>query len=423
MVVLQILLIVASFGVLLIIETEKTLAGNAVNISGKNRFLASELLIHTINYIDQKPHYAEPLTVMSQINQNILLLENGGTITEITIPPISSNFVEDLIVLKQTNVEYNQLVMKVIKSVDEGSPVTNSEIIEIEEKSRQMITLSDYLTKHLGERIEQLSNNSITIQIILVFINSIIHILLIYVIIKILRKQYKEIQEQKNRFTSMISHELKTPLTSIKGYTEILTEPEIAESFSNEQITYIKQIQKSSQILGRLIDKFLDIQKLEMCDMKFEKKNFETEHIISNLKKEIEPIIKDEDIKITIADHAKCEIFSDESKLFQALFSVVKNAIEFTSKKNGIVEVYSKQDKDKVIFSIKDNGKGISKQDQEKILGKFSQVDTSETRMHGGVGLELAISLGIVKALGGNIQVESDGEGKGSVFYISIPKN
>jgi signal transduction histidine kinase len=108
----------------------------------------------------------------------------------------------------------------------------------------------------------------------------------------------------------------------------------------------------------------------------------------------------------------------------QVLSALLYNSIDFVPRQGGRIEITAeyKENDNNIIFGVKDNGPGISKDKQKFLFKKFYQVDTSLTRKHGGTGLGLAISKGIVTGLGGNIWVETE-EGKGSSFYFSLPKN
>jgi len=99
---------------------------------------------------------------------------------------------------------------------------------------------------------------------------------------------------------------------------------------------------------------------------------------------------------------------------------LARNAIDFVPKETGIIKIFAQKNVDSVLFTVQDNGRGISKEAQKKLFTKFYQVDTSVTRRHGGTGLGLAISKGIVEELGGNIWLDSE-LGKGTKVYFTIP--
>jgi len=116
----------------------------------------------------------------------------------------------------------------------------------------------------------------------------------------------------------------------------------------------------------------------------------------------------------------KITIKSDAPRLAQVLTNLINNAIDFIPKNEGKIEINAQKKDGQVQFYVKDNGIGMSLENQKKLFQKFFQADTSITRKHGGTGLGLSICKGIAEALGGKIWVESE-EGKGSNFYFTTP--
>ena len=112
-------------------------------------------------------------------------------------------------------------------------------------------------------------------------------------------------------------------------------------------------------------------------------------------------------------------IESDKQRLLQVIGNLIRNAADFVPDKDGKITVSVRSKSEYIIFSVKDNGVGISKENQHNLFTPFYQIDTSATRNHGGAGLGLIICKGIVEGLGGKIWVESD-TGKGSTFFFSV---
>ena len=232
-------------------------------------------------------------------------------------------------------------------------------------------------------------------------------------------KELKQIDKQKEEFSSMITHELKTPLTPIRGYCEILKD----ESFGNltqDQIHYVEKINSSAGLLERLIGDVLNVQKLDMEKMSFNKESFDVCNFLNRLKQDCSYIMKAKGIEFVVTSSVKTTLKTDQLRLLQILENLIINSVDFVPSKNGKIEVGIKQEGGKMIFHVKDNGSGIPKDKQRNIFKKFYQVDTSHTRKHGGTGLGLVICRGIVNALGGEIWFESE-PGKGTTFYFSIP--
>ena len=229
----------------------------------------------------------------------------------------------------------------------------------------------------------------------------------------------KEADRLKEEFSTMVSHELKTPLTPIKGYCEMLMEKETLGELNQEQKDAIKEIERNAIRLERLIADILDAQKIDMGKMVFNKAPFDVDKFIDEIKSDLSSLFADKEIKLVINSKVRGSITSDKQRLRQVIDNLVKNAVDFVPQKTGIVEIQLSNENDNTLFSVKDNGIGIPKNEQQNIFKKFYQVDTSHTRKHGGTGLGLVVCKGIVEQLGGKIWFES--QGVGTRFYFSIP--
>ena len=234
-------------------------------------------------------------------------------------------------------------------------------------------------------------------------------------------KEIKKANVLKDEFATMVSHELKTPLSPIIGWCDALQDPDVLGTITTEQKKAVQTISSNAEKLERLIGDLLDIQKLELGRMVFEKVNFQVDEMMDNIKNSFEQTVKQKQIRLVSSVNEKINLISDIRRIEEVLSNMVYNAIDFVPKKDGRIELDAKNENGVVVFSVKDNGKGISKEAQESIFKKFYQTDTSLTRKHGGTGLGLSICKGIVEALGGKIWVESE-KGIGSNFYFTIPK-
>jgi len=232
--------------------------------------------------------------------------------------------------------------------------------------------------------------------------------------------ELKQTDKQKDDFASMVSHELKTPLTPIRGYCEMLEDEDFG-TLTKDQLDYIKKIDSNAEILQRLIGDVLDVQKLAMKKMEFNKVSFDVRNFLDKLKQDSFYLMKDKGIEFVVTDSLRLSIKTDELRLRQILDDLIINSVDFVPSKDGRIEVGIKQENGKIIFHVKDNGIGIPKEKQKNIFKKFYQVDASHTRKHSGTGLGLVICKGIVEALGGKIWVESE-VGKGTTFFFTIPK-
>jgi signal transduction histidine kinase len=230
----------------------------------------------------------------------------------------------------------------------------------------------------------------------------------------------KKIEIAKDEFLAMITHELKTPLVPIQGYTDILIRGHLGELNKNQK-ERLEIIKSSSTSLLALISDLLDAQKLELGQLKIVKKP-------QNLKDTVAKIIDTMSLQavadqIQLISHIDHDIFAsyDDDRIRQVLTNLLKNSIKATQPKIGKIEIFAEDLPNEVRVSVKDNGKGIPKNVADKIFKRFFQVDTSTTREKGGSGLGLSICKGIVETHGGKIWFESE-LGKGALFTFTLPK-
>ncbi|WP_135606679.1 sensor histidine kinase [Methanococcoides sp. NM1] len=231
-------------------------------------------------------------------------------------------------------------------------------------------------------------------------------------------RKLKELDRLKNDFVSMVSHELKTPLTAMKTSSEFMKETECNPEVKEEMLDLIiRNIDRQA----RMVDDLLDISRIESGRMKFNPEDVNVRDIVETSLQTVEKQAKDKgiDIKVGYLEES-LTIKTDKDKLIRVFVNLLTNAIKFTPH-NGEVEISVTDFGDHIQASIRDNGIGISAEKREKIFDKFYQVDSTATRKAGGTGLGLAIIKGIIDRQGGSIFVESETD-KGSTFTFILPK-
>jgi PAS domain S-box-containing protein len=234
--------------------------------------------------------------------------------------------------------------------------------------------------------------------------------------------ELKQVDKQKDEFVAMMSHELKTPLTPIKIYSSSLRRPKMLGELNEKQTTAVDSIIFNTQRLEKLVTDLLDAQKLELGKMRFDKKEVKIDELMEMMIQNLISQTKEKGGQLINETSEKITIKTDSSRLAQVLTNLINNAIDFVPKDTGKITIKAEKNNGEILFSVKDNGIGMSKESQSKLFKKFFQTDTSVTRKHGGTGLGLTICRGIVNALGGKIWVESQ-EGRGSDFYFTIPED
>jgi len=234
-------------------------------------------------------------------------------------------------------------------------------------------------------------------------------------------QKLKDMDRKKIEFSSMVSHELKTPLVPILGYVQMLQKENFLGELNEKQTEAVNEIYSSAIKLQRLVGDIMTSQKLELGKLDFNSENINVSNMLKDIIKEFKPITNEKKITLNLSIDGDLSIFSDKDRINQVFTNLVRNAIDFVSKDTGIVTIGAKDDLEYIEFFVQDNGSGISKENQKDIFKKFYQIDTTTSRKRGGSGLGLAICKGIVEGLGGKIWVKSE-EHVQTTFYFKIPK-
>ncbi|PNJ96749.1 hypothetical protein CEP13_04850 [Cylindrospermopsis raciborskii C03] len=229
-----------------------------------------------------------------------------------------------------------------------------------------------------------------------------------------------EVEQLKNEFVSVVSHEVRTPLTAIKGALEILAtgilvdEPQEAEQM-------LKIAVSNSERLLRLVNNILNLEMLDSGKMRLNLKLCDINIMVKQAMETVRPIAQQNSIEISYntLDVPNTEILADEETIVQVLTNLLSNSIKFSHSGNK-VEIYATVSNKEIIVAVKDYGKGVPPHKLETIFERFEQVDVSDSRQKGGTGLGLAICKNIVEKHQGKIWVESI-LGSGSTFYFTLP--
>lgn len=238
--------------------------------------------------------------------------------------------------------------------------------------------------------------------------------------IMIKEEEAKKTDIAKDEFLAMITHELKTPLVPIQGYADILLSGHLG-NLTDKQRERIAIIKSSAASLLQLISDLLDVQKLELGQLKMKKL---TVDIHDTVAKSIETLLPqiDED-KITVENKVEkgLRVPHDAERINQVLTNLIKNSLKAVKPNTGKITITSEEDSNEVRIHVTDNGVGIPYEKQSKIFTKFYQVDASLTREKGGSGLGLSICKGIIEAHGGKISLKST-PNVGTTVTFSLPK-
>ncbi|MDF5712316.1 MAG: ATP-binding protein, partial [Rhizonema sp. NSF051] len=238
-------------------------------------------------------------------------------------------------------------------------------------------------------------------------------------------RERKQVELAKQEFLAMISHEVRTPITSVTGMASLLLSTEL----SVKQQDFVKTIETSGNALLAIINDFLDFSKIESGKLELEAQPFALQSCVNEALYMLAPQAKEKGLKLSFIDTS--EVFSliiaDITRLRQILINLLSNAIKFTEAGSVEVSTIAREiDRNldgkksyEIQFAVKDTGIGIPRDRIERLFKAFSQVNSSMTREYGGTGLGLAICKKLSELMGGRIWVESE-PGVGSTFYFTI---
>ncbi len=234
------------------------------------------------------------------------------------------------------------------------------------------------------------------------------------------REKAEQSDKLKTTFLNNISHEVRTPLNTIMGFSQLLSQ----ENISKKEIGfYVSTIMSSGENLTRIIDDILDYSRYQAGEIMNNVTNIYLKCILVEVYREIHPHIARKPIELLLDIPEKDRswvIQSDKKRIMQVLTHLLNNAMKFTDQ--GRVEFGFNIANDIIKFYVSDTGIGIKKEHQESIFGKFNQIDHfSSGKIYGGTGLGLSLSKAIVASMGGNIWVENNPNSSGSIFCFTIP--
>lgn len=231
----------------------------------------------------------------------------------------------------------------------------------------------------------------------------------------------KKIDQKKEEFITMVSHELKTPLMPIGLNTEMLLDEKYLGKINEKQKKALMSILNNTENLKTLINDVLDVNRLELGKLKLNKEEIDIQNFVNQSIEKLLPYTKEKQITINADLKTSGMIFCDSNRIFQIISNLIKNSIDFIPQKGGQITIRVEDKNDDIVFTVEDNGVGIDPEIADQLFGKFYQVDTSVTRKHGGVGLGLVICKSLVDAHGGRIWVDKSFT-SGSAFKFTIPK-
>ena len=230
-------------------------------------------------------------------------------------------------------------------------------------------------------------------------------------------RSMKELEETKQQFLAMVSHDLRSPLTSLGLFLEMVSDGTYGQ-LSESGMKRTAVAERSVTRLIALINDLLDFEKLQSGQFNLEKKSFALAPVVARSLDAVSSLADQSKVKLQ-SDPIDFEAYADDDRVIQILVNLISNAVKF-SPEGGTVTVSATRSDSGVELRVADQGRGIPADFQSTIFEKFKQVKKTDATEKGGTGLGLAICKAIVEAHGGKIGVESE-EGKGATFWFSLP--
>jgi len=226
----------------------------------------------------------------------------------------------------------------------------------------------------------------------------------------------KELDKRKDEFISMASHELKTPVTSLKGFLGLL-QRRLTLQGDEKALHYLARMDAQVTKLTKLINDLLDLSKMQTGQLDYREERFDLDELVQEIVETVQETTQTH--HLLLEGQAQAEVSGDRDRIGQVLINLLNNAIKYSPQGDRVlVRVAISQNK--ALVSVQDFGIGIAKEHQHKIFERFYQVTDAEEKTYPGLGIGLYISYEIVKRHGGQMWVESK-KGEGASFYFTLP--
>jgi len=230
------------------------------------------------------------------------------------------------------------------------------------------------------------------------------------------------LDKQKSEFVSIATHQLRAPLTAMKGYTSLILEGDFGE-INKETKQAVSRIYDSANTLTNIVNDYLNISRIELGTMKYNFTTLDLKELVDNVIGELRPNLEKKGLKLSFTTtpdgvNTRFMIHADKDKLKQVVANLVDNSIKYTPSGSIDISIVKNTLERKVTLSIRDTGVGISKDVMPKLFAKFVRAENANKQNIYGTGLGLYIAKQIVDAHKGHIKAISDGDGKGSTFYV-----
>lgn len=232
----------------------------------------------------------------------------------------------------------------------------------------------------------------------------------------------RELDKAKSEFVSIASHQLRSPLTAIRGYASMLTEGSYGK-LPEKALESARRIEDSAKLMAMSVEDYLNISRIESGNMKYNLSDFNLYEMTDKLCDDLRPEALKKGLILLFRSDMKGRgiVHADIGKVNQIIHNLINNSIKYTPK--GSVSVFVRDDlmKRRIYVDITDTGIGMSQATMAKLFNKFTRADNANATNVSGTGLGLYVALKMAEAMGGTISCDSEGDGKGSTFTFELP--
>ncbi len=285
----------------------------------------------------------------------------------------------------------------VINSIVKKQPISLEEMLKVLDQTQEVIQYSRQL------EISRAELEAATVKL------------------RLANEQLKELDEMKAEFISTVTHELRTPITSIKSLAKIISENPDLETAEKDR--FLNIIVGESERLARMVNQVLDIEKLQMRkNRSFDKTEVNLRERVEKTISSIEKSAEAKGIQLIFSpEQPAYPMLGNRDYLIQIIINLLSNALKFCPEQEGVITIQLSDTEDRILLSVADNGIGIEVEKQELIFEKFTQVQDEQAGKPDGSGLGLFITKKLVEQHEGEIWVESKA-GEGATFFVAFPK-
>jgi signal transduction histidine kinase len=240
--------------------------------------------------------------------------------------------------------------------------------------------------------------------------------------LEIANERLKQLDKMKSEFVSIASHQLRSPLTSIRGYASMLAEGSYGKMPQKQQ-EVAERIEESAKYMALSVEDYLNVSRIEAGNMKYEYSDFNLKELVEKITDELRPVALKKGLVMVFRSHCdgSCRVHADIGKTRQIILNIIDNSMKYTRKGTVTVVAHDDPKAKKMLLTIQDTGVGMSSATLEEVFEKFVRAKNANSVNVTGTGLGLYVAKKMITDMGGHVWAESEGEGKGSTFHIEFP--